>query len=365
MYMKNRYCLIMAGGVGTRFWPMSTSKKPKQFLDILNIGKSMLQLTFERFLKHCLVENIWIITNDKYKSLVLQQLPEIKSKQVLTEPFMRNTAVCIAYASYKIAKQNSYAQMIVTPSDHQITNMRDFSNTIEKGFEFISTNRDCLLTLGITPSRPETAYGYIQFDNNLNEKEIKKVKTFTEKPNYKMATVFVNSGEFLWNSGMFMWSISAICKAFEEYLPDIHQLFSKAQNKFYTEEEKGIIKKIYKVCQIISIDYGIMEKSKNVYVLKTKDIGWSDIGTWTALYEQLKHDENNNVVSGKNTLVKFYDSKNCFITSNRKKFIIAEGLDNYFVIETDKILLIFRKDDEHIIRKIMTDIEMEFGKKYT
>lgn len=358
--MQDKYCIIMAGGVGSRFWPMSTTGMPKQFLDILGTGKSMLRMTFERFQEHCQDENIWVVTNKEHKKIVLEQLPEMKSHQVLSEPFRRNTAPCIAYASYKVWIKNPNAKMIISPADHQISDTKEFYNIIEKGFKFVSESSN-LLTLGIQPSRPETEYGYIQFEKNDLSDDIKKVRTFTEKPGLKMAKTFVKSGEFLWNSGIFMWSVSAICNAFKQYLPDIHNLFRKGKAFYNTPKEGKFIKDIYEVCPIISVDYGIMEKAKNVYVLKA-DFGWSDVGTWNSLYMQSLKDESQNVSTG--VKVKFYDAEKCIVKSTENKLVVVEGMQDYIIIDTKKALLICRKKNENKIRQFINDINLEYGDDY-
>jgi len=353
--MKNNYCVIMAGGIGSRFWPISRTNYPKQFIDILGTGRSLIQQTFDRFRDIVPPENFLIVTNNIYKDLVLEQLPDLKDKQVLLEPLRRNTAPCIAYANQIIQKQNPNANIIVTPADHLVMDTVEFKRVINSGIDFIS-KQDTLLTLGITPSRPDTGYGYIQKDSdtNIENSDFHQVKTFTEKPNLEMAQFFLESGEFSWNSGIFLWSLNSIQNAFNKYLPDIFQLFEKSQDAFGTELEATAISQIYSECENISIDYGIMEKSKNVYVLDA-DFGWSDLGTWGSLYANSNKDEHNNVINGDNVFL--YDSKNSIINVPNKKLVIAQGLEDYIVVESNDTLLICKKEDEQNIKRYVEDVK--------
>ena len=307
----------MAGGVGSRFWPLSRAVHPKQFIDILGSGKTLLQQTFDRFKTICPRENIYVVTHESYTGLVKQQIPGIADSHVLGEPLRRNTAPCIAYATFKIASENPDACIVVAPSDHVITRDDIFSDTINNALRFTAGN-DCLLTLGIRPSRPDTGYGYIQFvdDKDENEFKVKKVKTFTEKPNLEMAKFFLRSGEFLWNSGIFIFNQKSIRKSFEMYLPEIHSLFSEGEGIYNSPGESAFIKKQYGQCTNISIDYGIMEKAKNVFVLSS-DFGWSDLGTWGSLYEHRSRDGSGNAIVGSGVLV--YDSKNKMASPESQK----------------------------------------------
>lgn len=353
----------MAGGVGSRFWPLSKSSLPKQFLDILGTGRTFIQMTFDRFKTFCPVENFIVVTNQNYKALVLEQLPEISEDQILLEPLRRNTAPCIAYASNRIKAINPDAMMIVTPSDHLIMNQVEFQEQITSGLKFAEQN-DVLLTLGIPPSRPETGFGYIQIEDKIDDSQsehLYKVKTFTEKPNLDMAKIFVDSGEFYWNSGIFMWSIASITKAFSEYLPDIHELFIKGYNLYGTKDEVFFINKTYSECQNISIDYGVMEKAENVYVL-CADFGWSDVGTWGSLYAQHPKDESLNVVEGDSVFL--YDSDQNIVNMPDGKIAVIQGLTDYIVVETDEILMVCKKDQEQYIRKFVNDIHLQKGPKY-
>ncbi len=353
----------MAGGIGTRFWPMSRTTKPKQFIDILDDGQTLIQKTFIRLSKIALKENIYVVTNQQYKNLVLEQLPEIKEKQILLEPIRRNTAPCIAYASYKIAKENPNANIVVAPSDHLILKEDDFIETIKIALE-ASAKNDWLITLGITPSRPDTGYGYTQYNDkavsDISER-IKKVKTFTEKPDLKLAKTFIESGDFLWNSGIFIWSIKSIITAFKSHLPEMNIIFKGAEHYFNTSKEKEYINNIFPTCQNISIDYGIMEKAKNVYVI-TSDFGWSDLGTWGSLYSNLPKNKDKNSVIGKNVLM--FDSKNCIVNMPKDKLVVLQGLDNYIVVESDGILLVCKKSDEQQIKQFVNNVYMNKGEEY-
>lgn len=361
--MDNYYCVIMAGGVGSRFWPMSRTAFPKQFIDVLDMGRTLIQMTFDRVSKVLPVKNIFIVTNDSYKDLVLQQLPEVEPDQVLCEPSRRNTAPCIAYANYRIKEKNENAVVVVAPSDHIILNEDEFVRDIKTALQ-AAENNDWLITLGIVPSRPDTGYGYIQFKDKVvypEEDRLKKVKTFTEKPSLEIAKSFIASGDFLWNSGMFVWSLKSIMKAFDEYLSDVDVLFQKGIGKYNTPEEDKFIKATYAICKNISIDYGVMERAQNVYVLSV-DFGWSDLGTWGSLYANREKDENQNAIMGDNVMV--YDTKNCIVNISNKKLVVLQGLDDYIVVENDGALLICRKQDEQQIRQIVNDVKVEKGEKF-
>lgn len=360
---QNNYCVIMAGGIGARFWPMSRQNNPKQFIDILGTGETLIQATFKRFLKVCPPENIYIVTNEVYKNQVLEQLPAIGEDQVLCEPARRNTAPCIAYANYRIMLKNPEANVIVAPSDHIILKEDIFTEVITAALK-ASLENDWLLTLGIQPSRPDTGYGYIQFDEKeIYEKDhrVKKVKTFTEKPQLEMAEQFLASGDFLWNSGIFIWRLKTILKAFDDYLPEVDELFKAGIEKYNTPAEDGFLRQTYTMCKSISIDYGIMEKANNVYVLSS-DFGWSDLGTWGSLYDTRRKDANRNAVVGNNVMM--YDSHNCLVNMPKDKLVVLQGLDDYIVVEDRGILLICRKNDEQQIRQFVNDVLIDKGEKY-
>ncbi|HLN53283.1 MAG TPA: mannose-1-phosphate guanylyltransferase [Lentimicrobium sp.] len=360
---KNNYCIIMAGGIGARFWPMSRKDHPKQFIDILGTGETLIQATFKRFLKICPVENIYIVTNENYRQLVLNQLPQLSQEQVLCEPSRRNTAPCIAYANYRILQRNPDANIVVAPSDHIILKEDIFTEVILAALK-ASEKNDWLLTLGIQPNRPDTGYGYIQFDEAItypSDNRIKKVKTFTEKPQLEMAKQFLASGDFLWNSGIFIWRLKSIMQSFAQHLPEIDQLFNAGTGLYNSRAESTFIEKTYAMCKNISIDYGVMEKADNVYVLAS-DFGWSDLGTWGSLYETRSKDNDGNAVVGQNVMM--YDSRNCIVNMPKDKLVVLQGLEGYIIVEQENTLLICRKEDEQQIRQIVNDVMIEKGEKY-
>ncbi len=355
---KNYYAVIMAGGIGSRFWPLSTQNFPKQFHDMLGTGDSLLQKTFSRLAKVIPKENILIATNKRYKSLVLEQLTDVKENQLLLEPAMRNTAPCILYAAKKVQQLNPNGVMIVAPSDHWIEDEQTFIESIEKSFKACS-QQDILMTLGIQPSSPNTGYGYIHFDNK-NE-DIKKVKQFTEKPNLEVATQFLKSGEYLWNAGIFIWSVESIIKAFEKNLPEMLNLFCKGDTVYNTEFEDDFITNNYELSEDISIDFGIMQYATNIYVLPV-DFGWNDLGTWSSLYEKLdKDNENNALVNGRAI---FKDATGNMVRTQSKKHVVIQGLDDYIVVEKDDVLLICPKTEEQNIKKIVAEVRNEFGEDF-
>ncbi len=352
----------MAGGIGSRFWPMSRNNFPKQFIDILGSGKTLIRQTYERFLEICPKENIYIVTNEGYIDHVFKQIPELNKNQVLAEPQRRNTAPCVAYAAMKIYITNPDANLIIAPSDHVITDNKKFNDAILKGLEFTATNPS-LLTIGIHPSRPDTGYGYIQYNGDDSEEEFKisKVKTFTEKPNLEMAKFFLKSGEFLWNAGIFLWSAKTILKSIEDLMPDMYSIFKDGELLYNTEREQEYIKEAYAQCKNISIDYGIMEKAKNVFVLSA-EFGWSDLGTWKSLYEQLPHDPKGNAIVGPHVMVD--NTSNCIINMPKDKLAIIQGLENFIVVQTENVLLICPKDDEQQVRNLVNDVKLKKGEKF-
>ncbi len=357
--MNQNYCIIMAGGVGSRFWPFSRNNRPKQFLDFFGTGRSLLQMTFDRFRRVVPVENILIVSNVVYKEMILEQLPEINEVQILLEPHRRNTAPCIAYAVHRIKSMTTEANIIVAPSDHLILKENEFIETLEEGLEFVASN-DSLLTLGIKPSRPETGYGYIQIEDG--DGALRKVKTFTEKPNAELAQIFLETGEFYWNSGIFLWSLSAIDSAFKTLLPEVDLRFAAGADVYNTEKEQEFIDSIYPSCINISIDYGIMEKADNVYVL-CSDFGWTDLGTWGSLYEMSEKDKNMNVSLRCNTL--FYESEENIVALPNDKLAVVEGLTGYLIAESDNVLLICKKDEEARIRQFVNDAVVSFDGEYS
>lgn len=356
--MSNRYIIIMAGGAGTRFWPYSRTKHPKQFLDILGTGKTMLQSTFERFARIAPEENFFIVTNEEYKNLVKEQLPQLADDQILLEPIRRNTAPCIAYATYKILQKDASAITVVTPADHIVLKEDSFIKVIETALTAAEKDGN-LITVGIKPHRPETGYGYIQYHDG--DSPIKKVKTFTEKPEKDLAKKFIESGDFVWNSGMFIWKASAIKSAFETHLPEVDENFREISEKFYTPEEEGAIKKTYSHCRSISIDYGIMEKAENVYVV-LGDFGWSDLGSWETLHELVEtKDENKNVVQA-NALL--YNTKNSIVRVPEDKLVVIHDLNGYLITEHENVLLICKKDAEKKFREFVADVKEKKGEQF-
>ena len=382
---ENNYCVIMAGGVGSRFWPFSRNKKPKQFLDFFGTGRSLLQMTIDRFRPIVPIENILIVTNVLYRDLVLEQIPDLKAEQVLCEPARRNTAPCIAYAAARIKAMEAKgerrkARIVVAPSDHLILQEDTFRQTIQQGFDFIDKN-DALLTLGMKPTRPETGYGYIQMGEVAREashsledareasysleargNDICKVKAFTEKPNLELAKVFLESGDFLWNSGIFIWSLDSILNAFHAYLPEMANKFAEGEKVMGTADEDAFIQQIFPTCPSISIDYGVMEKAKNVHVIPS-DFGWSDLGTWGSLYELSDKDENENVTLHSDAT--YYDSHGNIVTLPEGHLAVVQGLEDCIVAESDGVLLICKRDAEQQIRQFFMDAEVKFEGKFS
>jgi mannose-1-phosphate guanylyltransferase len=355
--MDNRYAIIMAGGVGSRFWPLSRQKRPKQFLDILGTGETLIQLTFRRFNAIIPRENIYIVTSNVHKELVVEQLG-VNPDNVLSEPFRRNTAPCLAYGTFRIMKENPEAVIVVTPADHLILKEEKFREDLLKCFDFAQSH-DALVTMGIKPDRPETGYGYIQADQKKPVKGfdgLLRVKTFTEKPDIDLARVFIESGDFFWNSGIFIWSMNSIMKAFEKYLPDMYSAFDEGKKLFGTKQESKFIGKTYTECKSISIDYGIMEKAENVFVMCT-DIGWSDLGTWGSLYEHTHLDLSGNAIIGENVFS--YDNRGNIFNIASGKIAIIQGLSDYIVVDSEDVLLVVRKEDEQNIKNYLEDVKRD------
>ncbi|KIA84635.1 mannose-1-phosphate guanylyltransferase [Kaistella solincola] len=351
MSESNNYCVIMAGGVGSRFWPMSTQKYPKQFQDILGTGHTMIQQTYNRISKIVIPENIYVITSKEYIALTEQQLPELNPENIVGEPMMKNTAACNMYMAKKIADKNPNANIIVLPADHLILNETVFLQKIELALNLAAT-KNFLITLGIKPTRPETGYGYIQFEEN-KDKEYFKVKTFTEKPDLEFARTFLESGDFLWNAGIFIWNVQSILSAFEEYLSEMSQHFQSCD--YNTKEEEGCIDAIYPKVAKISIDNGILEKAKNVYVIPA-DIGWSDLGTWTSVYENAVKDAEKNASKSRHLLT--YNAKGNIINlKNKNKAVIIDGLKDYIIVDTDKALLICPRANDQLIKEYVQDLK--------
>lgn len=344
---KNYYAILMAGGVGSRFWPVSTVDFPKQFHDMLGTGETLIQKTFSRLSKIVPKENILILTNERYNQLVLEQLPQVKQEQVILEPVMRNTAPCILFASLKIQRQNPDALVVVAPSDHWIEDEDQFVANLQKSFEYCSQN-NVLMTLGILPTFPNTGYGYIEY-NKLDNNPIKKVVQFREKPDYATAKAFIQSRNFLWNAGIFIWSIRSITEAFETFLPEMIHLFEKGKTFYNTSREQEFINEIYADAENISIDYAVLEKAQNVYVLPAT-FDWNDLGTWGSLHEKLPKDEQFNAVVNATMILE--NASNNIIRTEGKKLVVINGLSDFIVVDKNDTLLIFPKDKEQEIKKI-------------
>lgn len=347
---KNLYVVLMAGGVGVRFWPYSRNAKPKQFLDVLGTGKTLLQSTYERFLPICSSANIFVVTHEEHAGLVKEQLPELKDHQVLAEPMRKNTAACIAYASYKIREIDRDAIIVVTPSDHLVLKENEFREIISKAADQAKAH-DKLITLGIKPTRPETGYGYIQY--HTEKSFAKKVKTFTEKPELSLAKKFLESGDFVWNAGIFIWSVESIIKALQLYMPEMAEVFEEIKSTFNTPEEKEAIRVAYPQCKSVSIDYAVMEKAKNVYVC-LGDFSWSDLGSWASIHEISEKDDHNNVIQA-NALT--YDARNCIIRGSSDRLIVAQGLNGYLIGEFGNVFIVCEKDKEEQFRRFVNDVK--------
>ena len=377
---QNNYCVIMAGGVGSRFWPFSRADKPKQFLDFFGTGRSLLQMTVDRFRPLVPMENMLIVTNVAYKEMILEQVPGIKESQILCEPARRSTAPCIAYAVSRIRALSMRKVGLITPqpdwsnpgmkvnivvaaSDHLILDEEGFRGTISHALDFVSEH-NAILTLGMKPTRPETGYGYIQYLQGKKVsgfEDIYKVKTFTEKPNLDMAKVFLRSGDFLWNSGIFIWNLQTISEAFEKYMPEVAEKFRDGEMLMGTDKEDEFIERIFPTCPNISIDYGVMEKADNVYVLPS-DFGWSDLGTWGSLHELSEKDAEGNVSLHSNAL--FYESEGNVVTLESGKLAVLQGMKDMIVAESNGVLLICKKEEEQRIKQFVTDAENKFGGKF-
>ena len=349
MTPKNHHLVIMAGGVGSRFWPMSTAECPKQFIDVLGVGKSLLQLTMERFANIASPENVWVVTNEKYVDIVHEQLPDVPRTNILSEPCRRNTAPCIAYVSWRIKTRDANANIVVTPSDHIVTNVAEFKRVINAALQFTGET-DAMLTLGMKPTRPETGYGYIQADltsSSPRNKEIFRVDSFREKPDLQTALQYIERKNYFWNAGIFIWSVKTIINAFRIYQPAMNRLFESMTDIYGTEREQEAINRMYSECENISVDYAIMEKAEEIFVCPA-DFGWSDLGTWGALLMQTKHDLYGNSIIGNNVSV--YDTQNCIIHTTEEKKVVVQGLDGYIVAEKDDTLLICKLAEEQKIR---------------
>jgi mannose-1-phosphate guanylyltransferase len=357
---KHNYVAIMAGGIGSRFWPVSRTQFPKQFLDILNTGKTLIQQTYERYKKLVPEENIYIITTAEYIPIVKKQLPQVKDENILGEPSRKNTAPCVAYISFKLLKKDPLANLVVAPADHLVLETEEFIKTSKRGLDFVSNN-NAFVTLGIKPTYANTGYGYIQYETPAAAPDIFKVKTFTEKPSAELAKTFVASGDFLWNAGIFIWKVKNIITAFEKHLPEMYEVFATEKEKFNTEEETGAIEQIYPQCTNISIDFGIMEKADNVYIIPSS-FGWSDLGTWNSAWESMEKDYFGNAVTGKNVMI--IDSTKCIVHAPDNKLLVLQGLDDFIIVDTKDALLICKRDKEQEIKEYVAEVKRNKGDKY-
>lgn len=356
---KHHYVAIMAGGIGSRFWPMSRTNYPKQFLDILNTGKTLIQSTFDRFANFIPLENIFVVTSSEYVNIVKKQLPKLPLQNILGEPSRKNTAPCIAYISFKLMKDPE-ASLIVAPSDHLILDTIAFNKVCLEALSFVNKH-NAFITLGIKPTYPNTGYGYIQYEQHAVSDNVYKVKTFTEKPNLELAKTFLSSGEFLWNAGIFVWQVKNIVSAFEKFLPEIYDVFAAEKDKFNTPEEIPALQKIYPLCTSISIDFAIMEKADNVYVIPSS-FGWSDLGTWNSAYENLEKDYLANAVAGDNVVV--IDAVKCMVHTPDEKLVVLQGLEDFIVVDTKDVLLICKKEKEQEIKEFVAEVKRNKGDKY-
>jgi len=357
---QHTYIAIMAGGIGSRFWPISRTSYPKQFIDILGTGKTLIQQTLERFLNMVPIENIYVITAEEYIAITKEQLPQLPEENIIGEPFRKNTAPCIAYISFKLLQKDPEASLIVAPADHLILNEEKFLQVCSEAIAF-TNNHNALLTIGIKPTYPNTGYGYIQHDGTETKPLVHKVKTFTEKPNKELAQTFIASGDFLWNSGIFIWKVKTIIEAFHKFLPEIYELFSLELDKLNTQEEDTVIESIYPQCTNISIDFGVMEKANNVYVIPAA-FGWSDLGTWNSAWENMEKDYLENAVAGKNVMV--VDATRCVVHTPDEKLVILQGLDDFIVVDTKDALLICQKEKEQQIKDYVAEVKRNIGDKF-
>ncbi|MGC4035587.1 MAG: mannose-1-phosphate guanylyltransferase [Chitinophagaceae bacterium] len=357
---KHNYVAIMAGGIGSRFWPMSRTSYPKQFLDILHTGRTLIQQTFDRYKKIVPVENIFIVTSVEYTAIVKKQLPELNEENILSEPSRKNTAPCIAYVSFKLLQKDPDACLIVAPADHLILEPEEFVKSANKALGFVN-HINALVTLGIKPTYPNTGYGYIQHDSLMAAEDVYKVKTFTEKPNVELAKTFISSGDFLWNAGIFFWKAKNILAAFEKHLPEMYEVFAAEKDKFNTDEETKAIEQIYPQCTNISIDFGVLEQADNVYVIPAS-FGWSDLGTWNSAWDSMEKDYLGNAVAGKKVMV--VDAAKCVVHVPDNKLVVLQGLDDFIVVDTKDVLLICKKEKEQEIKEYVAEVKRNIGDQF-
>lgn len=356
----NHYVAIMAGGIGSRFWPMSRTAYPKQFLDILGTGKTLIQWTFERYANFIPKENIYVVTSEEYSDIVAAQLPHIPKENILAEPSKKNTAPCVAYIAFKLMQKNPLASLVVAPSDHMILDTETFVTITKKALDFVDNN-ESFITLGIKPTYPNTGYGYIQYDTNAIQDDIHKVKTFTEKPELELAKTFLESGDFLWNAGIFVWKAKDVITEFAAQQPEMFDLFDAEKDNFNKPQEKEAINRIYPQCTSISIDFAIMEKAKSVCVIPSS-FGWSDLGTWNSAYDNIEKDYLGNAVASKDTII--IDATKCMVSAPDGKIVVLQGLDEFIVVDTKDALLICKKDKEQAIKEYVAEVKRSKGDKY-
>lgn len=357
---KHHYVAIMAGGIGSRFWPMSRTNFPKQFLDILGTGRTLIQQTFDRYTRLVAKENIFVVTASEYVSIVKKQLPDIPEENILAEPSRKNTAPCIAYIAFKLLKKDPQALMVAAPADHLVMETDEFIKTAKKALNFVD-HINALVTIGVTPTYPNTGYGYIQHDTVSAAPDVYKVKTFTEKPNAELAKAFISSGDFLWNAGIFTWKVKNILTAFEKHLPEVYEVFATEKDKFNTKEEAAAIEEIYPQCTNISVDFGVMEKADNVYVIPAS-FSWSDLGTWNSAWENMDKDYFGNAVVGKHVMV--VDANNCMVHVPDNKLVLLQGLKDYIIVDSKDVLLICKKDKEQEIKDYVAEVKRNKGDKF-
>ena len=360
MEQQHNYVAIMAGGIGSRFWPQSRVSYPKQFLDILNTGKTLIQWTFERYKQFIPAENIFVVTSQEYVHIVEQQLPEIPVQNIVAEPSRKNTAPCIAYMVFKLQQKDPDATLIITPSDHIVLDTDEFERISKEALSFANEHK-AFVTLGIKPTYPNTGYGYIQHETGSVAPNVFKVKTFTEKPDLELAKTFIASGDFLWNAGIFVWKVNEVINAFEQYQPEMYELFATEHDNFNTTHEQEAIERIYPLCTNISIDYAIMEKADNVYVIPSS-FGWSDLGTWNSAYENLEKDHLGNAVSANNVIV--IDAVKCMVSAPPEKLLVLQGLNDFIVVDTPDVLLICQKEKEQAIKEFVSEVKRSKGDVY-
>jgi mannose-1-phosphate guanylyltransferase len=357
---KHHYVAIMAGGIGSRFWPVSRTEHPKQFLDILGTGKTLIQQTFERYSKVVPAKNIYIVTSQEYFGLVKDQLPEVNDANILCEPSRKNTAACIAYIAFKLYQLDQKAVMIAAPADNLILDHREFVKTAKRAFDFVE-HINALVTIGVKPSYPNTGYGYIQHETIEAAPQVFRVKTFTEKPNVDLAKTFIASGDFLWNAGIFTWKVKNILAAIEAHLPEMYEVFAAEKEFFNSTGEADAVERIYPQCTNISIDFGVMEKANNVYVIPAS-FSWSDLGTWNSAWENKEKDYFGNAVTGKKVIT--IDAKNCIVHVPDDKLVLLQGLDEFIVVDTKDVLMICQKDKEQEIKDYVAEVKRNMGDKY-